>query len=272
MAYFARKLRYGAHDGESGASYMALLELAKKKGGKPVGFVLYLRQIQYAHSYGYEKYPGSNEVKMIRLKAHSAEEAIVRFWPWEWDYDTYEYKPEYGKEFPGWESDRWEKTTLWLDFVAAGGGYEACGFYRDGLNKQERLFGRWTRVGTPAPWSKHRKKKLLQFGNLGHILRAHQLSIPALKEQQFELRRDLDELLSYDEDTDSMYLEEENREKHEAVEARMEAVQKEIAEVETLMAITRAEMRHNVRQMFPEPKGLRPKRDTRPKKRTPCYL
>src|SRR3989344_3776840 len=109
MAYFARKLRYGAHDGEAGASYMALIELAKRKGGVPVGFLLYRQIMQY-------NYPAENKVEMIRLDVKCAEEAIRRFWPLS--------KSGAGKEFPGHARPRWEKTTPWLVIVAAGGGHE----------------------------------------------------------------------------------------------------------------------------------------------------
>ena len=97
MTYFARKLRYSASDGDGGASYMALIELAKRKGGMPVDFILYLRVIQY-------NYPAESIIKMIRLEVESAEEAIRRFWPWG--------KSGAGKEYSGFQSDRWQKTTL----------------------------------------------------------------------------------------------------------------------------------------------------------------
>lgn len=130
MTYFARKLEYGAHDDEAGAQFMALLEIAKKKGGRPIEFVLYQRIMQYY-------YPSENVTRMIRFTATTAEEAIKRFWPW---------NEGTGKEFPGWESDRWEKTTPWLYPVAVGGSYE-------GVRP-----GDWVRVGVPAPWrNRHRK-------------------------------------------------------------------------------------------------------------------
>lgn len=130
MAYFARKLRYGAHDGDSGAQFMALVEITKKKGGKAVEFVLYQKIIQYFH-------PAENITRMIRLSATTAEEAVSRFWPW--DEGT-------GKEFPGWKSSQWEKTTRWLYSVAVGGGYE------------QFPLGAWVKTTTPNPWTNRRRK------------------------------------------------------------------------------------------------------------------
>ena len=250
MTYFARKLRYGAHDGEVGANYIALIELAKKKGGAPVGFVLYRQLIQF-------NYPAENLTEMIRLSAKTAEEAIKRFWPcWDDKEDT-------GKEFPGHQSEKWIKTTLWLNFVAVGGGYEAFGYRHD--SKGIRL-GRWVRVGTPAPWSKRRKnKKPLQFGLPAHIILVDRLRIRAVKEEKEELHRQLNELESYDEDDNNNYVPEENQAEYEAIENDIALLNDEIASIEAKIEALRGKMRSEVREIFPVPLGMVPKRASRPK-------
>jgi hypothetical protein len=242
MAYFARKLSYGAHDGEASASYMALLELAKKKGGKPVGFVLYRRIMQYFE-------PKENRNEMIRLKAETAGEAIKRFWPSE---DT-------GEEFPGHKSNCWEKTTLWLDCVAVGGGYE--------------LFhpGTWVRVGTPSLWSKRRKKKPLQFGNLAHILLVHEAQLRGLENEKSDLEFGLEsgssDFEEYDDDNDCNYIPERNQVAYdlfrEKIQEKISEVETEISSLTVAVKSTRAEMRYKVRRMFPKPIGRIPRRTLR---------
>lgn len=162
MAYFARKLRYAAYDGDAGGGFMALIELAKKKGGRPVEFVLYR----------WAQYPNNERSEMIRLSAATAEEAIKRFWFL--DEGT-------GKEFPGHESDRWKKTSFWLYSVAVGGSYERVSS------------GTWVRVGMPAPWKKRRKKRplQLQFGNSAHILLVHYARLRGLEHEKLALEFDL---------------------------------------------------------------------------------
>ncbi len=244
MAYFARKLQYGAHDGEESASYMALLELAKKKGGRSIGFVLYRRVIQY-------RFPNEDRTEMVRLNAETVEEAIKRFWP---------LGEGIGKEFPGERSDRWEKTTLWIDRVAVGGSYEQ---FRPGT---------WVRVGTPVSWLRRRgKKRSLRFGNLGHILLSHQLQLRALKEEkariEYEFMCSLSNLEGYDIEECCNYVPKEN----EAAYARTQAVSQEnirriteeIDSVLSVIDITEAEMRYQAYRMFPKPMGRTPRRLSR---------
>ena len=155
MAYFARKLRYAAHDGDANSGFVALIELARKKGGRPIGFVLYRLFIPY-------NFPASR-IEMIRLTAKTAEDAVKRFWPGE---DT-------GEEYPGFKSRRWEKTTRWLYPVVVA---------------YERFSpGTWVRVGTSRSWRRRRKKKSLQFGNISHILIVHQARLCGLEQEKFEL-------------------------------------------------------------------------------------
>ncbi|MHB8709956.1 MAG: hypothetical protein ACYC6X_00120 [Minisyncoccota bacterium] len=153
MAYFARKLRYAAYNEDVGSDFIALVELAKKKGGRPVEFVL------YRASEGRK----GNRKEMIRLSAETAEDAIKRFWPL--DEGT-------GEEFPGHDSNQWKKTSFWLYLVAT---------------VYERLLpGTWARVGMPRSW-RTRKKKPLQFGNLAHILLVHQARLRGLLHEKLKL-------------------------------------------------------------------------------------
>lgn len=239
MTYFARKLRYGAHDGEVGAQFMALVEIAKKKGGRPVEFVLYQRIIQFYH-------PSENLTRMIRFKAETpegavaAEEAISRFWPW--DEGT-------GKEFPGFESDRWERTTLWLYRVAVGGSYER---YRP---------GEWIRIGTPAPWRNRHKKKPLHFGNLGHKLVILRSRLSSLEKERSDLESERSDLEEYDDNPFATTLVlEENKEEHEALSERISAVEETIAVTEAEIAAAIAEAQFKAYTLFPEPAGLTPRR------------
>ena len=248
MAYFARKLRYGAHDGEAGANYIALIELAKKKGGTPVGLLLYQRIIQY-------NFPVENRTEMIRLPVKTAEEAVKRFWSSD--------KEGEGKEFPGFHSKLWQKTTLWLDLVAVGGGYERFGYRYDSKGIH---IGDWMRVGTPAPWSKRRgRKKPLQFGHLAHIILVDQARIRSIEEEIDEMKYQLNELESYDDEGDCNYVPDYNQAEYEAIEDGVAVFYGEISSIKAKIEAMRGKMRIQVRQMFPKPLGMIPKRVSRPK-------
>jgi len=231
---FARKLCYGAHDGEDQSSFMALIEFAKKKGGPPSGFAIYYRIINHS-------YIDSDKIRMLRIEAKTVEEA-QEFWPWGASKGV-------KKKFPGFESDLWEKTTRWLDRVALG--YE----------------GVWVRVGSPSPCSARRKRKL-SFGNISQILRIRELRFTGLELEYEEKLRGLLEdrscLEIFNEDSDEgTYVLEENREEHAQIN-------KEIAEIQAIfdaakcdILATKEEMRFIVRQKFPEPLGKLRKRDLR---------
>lgn len=245
MAYFARKLRYGAHDGDAGAHYFALLELARKKGGPPIGFVLYRRIM----------FPAESRTEMIRLSAGTAEEAIRRFWPSD--------ERGAGKEFPGYKSDKWQKTTLWLDPVAT----KCFGYKNDHEGVRS---GSWVRVGTPAPRSKRRKrKKPLQIGNLGHILFAHKERFHILLDEKRVLTMELAKLEEYDDETDSTYVPIEKHAVFDEISAEVERLDAEINPIWADIVRTEAEMRYRVRKMFPKPAGIVPKRVLRVLKRQP---
>lgn len=228
MAYFARKLRYGACDGDSGASfYFALVELARKKGGRSIGFVLY-RRIMFCVK---------NRTDMIRLSANTAEEAVRRFWP--------SNTKGIGSEFPGHRSEQWEKTTLWLDSVVDGGAHERFGP------------GWWVKVGTPAKRRK-KKKKPLQVGNISHILVKHQARLNNLLDERSCLRYKLSSLESFDEESESGYVAEEDTEEHDLALEAMEKIDDEIDLAHEDIARTKAEMQYMTRKIFPKPVGLVP--------------
>ena len=235
MAYFARRLQYGAEDEEAGAHFIALLEIVKKKGERPAMFVLYRHIMQY-------KYPKENRSEMIKLSAKTAEEAVKRFWP--------SGIKGTGKEFPGYRSKRWKKTTLWLYRVAVGGGYE---YFASGT---------WVKVGTPSPRSGRRKKRPLQFGNLSHIHLMRQKWLEELKNRQSELTTELSCFESYadgDLDDDDLVPEEKGVEYGE-VFREIERIAEEIEEAEDVVKATEREMRYKVHKMFPKPAGRTPKR------------
>lgn len=244
MAYFARKLRYGAHDGEEESQYLALIELARRKGGKPVGFILYFRCIRHGCS-------AEHQTKMIRFKAETAEEAITRFWPW--DEGT-------GKEFPGWESSRWEWTTLWLNRIAAGGWFEGFG-YRNEDGKVR--FGTWVKVGMPASWRSRRRKRPLQFGNLAHLILVLRARVRGFEDQKMRLDWSLSDLEAYDEKDDCLYVPKRNEVAYIEVRRQIAKIEREIDSVHADIANKKAEMRYKVHRMFPPPAGTTSKRITR---------
>lgn len=229
----ARRLMYGACDGESGAHFMALVELANKKGGTSIGYVLYCRVVQY-------QYPAESETKMIRLKADTAEEAIRRYWPGE----------RTGKEFPGYRSKAWEQTTFWLYSVSVGGGYERF------------PTGTWVKVGRPARRKWRHKKRQLQFGNLGQILAMRQGVLRTLEEEKSKLEGELQILERYDEESDQNYLPEDSRQVH-LLSGQKEKIEEEIEAAEAAISATKEEMRHKVRKLFPKPVDKTPKRELR---------
>lgn len=227
---FARKLKYGGHDGDDSASFTALIEFTKKKGGSPSGFVIYFRTFTYSH-------PEWNQTMMLRIEARTALEA-EEFWPW---------GRGSGKKFPGFKSPLWEKTTRWLDRVALG--YE----------------GMWVRIGSPSPCSARRKKKL-QFGNISQILHIKELRLKWLEEESglFELQSELSSLEEEDSDeNDGTYVLKENREAHTKVLEEIEKIQTVLNAAKEDILATECEMRYIVRKMFPEPLGKTRKRDLR---------
>lgn len=237
MAYFARKLRYGAHDGEEGVSYIALIELAKKKGGKPAGFVLYYRRLQHGHP----------AIKMIRLKAATAEEAIRRFWP---------YEEDGGEEFPGWRSSRWEQTTFWLNTVAVGGWFERFGY--KSKNGAVR-FGAWVKVGTPPLWRKRRQKKPIQFGNLARLILTLRGRLRRLEDEKMRLDWSLFDFDADDEGSDCPCDKERNRVIRSVLRRQIAEIEREIDAIGANITNKRAEMHRKLRRRVSMSAGKTPK-------------
>lgn|GEM_PF-3621698 len=228
---------------------MALIELAKKKGGRPVEFILYRRVIAYDTCH--------DQIDSIKLEAASATEAIEKYWPWN--------EKGGGKSFPGHDSDGWQQTTLWLDHVAAGGGaYERYGYggYENG--EWVERFGSWARVPSgPSPWRSRRPKKRLQFGNLAHITLKHQVRLRDLENQRTRLEDTLSDLKSWDEEGVDWYVEECNEVAHAAVQKQIDKLAREIDVANATIRCVNEEMRAKVRRMFPTPAGKTPKRRIR---------
>lgn len=232
MTHFARNIRYGGYDGEDSSSFTALIEFAMKKGGSPSGFAIYYRILNHS-------YPDFNKTRMLRIEARTAEEA-QEFWPWGASKGV-------EKKFPGFDSDRWEKTTRWLDRVALG--HE----------------GMWVRVGTPSPCSARRKRKL-RFGNISQILRIRELQLAGL-EQEYEdnlqgLLDDRSDLEVYCEGAaEGTYVPKSNQEEYAHINREIEEIQAIFDAARFDILATKEEMRHVVRQKFPEPLGKSRKRD-----------
>ncbi|MBI5079327.1 hypothetical protein HZB06_01460 [Candidatus Wolfebacteria bacterium] len=137
MAYYARKIDYAA----ATSTYVALMEISKKRNGKPIKFVVY----RYNHR-------TDNKFESIEFKPEEKEVAVKSF--------------PYGKHgFGGYinnSKDFWEKTTDYLHKAV----------FANFWNKDKKYD--WVKVGRPALWNKRRKKKRLKFGELSHILLKYQ--------------------------------------------------------------------------------------------------
>ena len=221
MGYFARKLRYQAHDGDVSATFIALIELTKKKGGKPIEFVLYYKTIQYQS-------PSESFCKMIRFKAATTEEAIAKFW-----------SSEQGgmARFPKLDSGEWEKTTDWLYSVAVG------------------ALKQFQKVGMPALWEKRRKKKPLQVGNISHMRLLKQWQLHEREEEIHTLSLKLASLETYDL-LDRFYVSECNKGDYNHFLQQLDRVYAEILSCTEDIAVIEAEMRYTrdkaYRNMFPK--------------------
>jgi hypothetical protein len=238
MAYFARKLWYGACDGDDSHVFAAFLELRRRKNGKPIAFVLFEHRVFTSECSG--RASGTSENRMIRFPhCASAEEALKHLVP--------------GQEgFPGWNCEQWERTTLWAYEAGVGGSY------------QLHHPGRWVRIGVPPLWSKRRRrKKPLQFGLPAHIILVDQARIRGLEDDIDELADQLNDLESYDDEDGSNYVPEENQAEYELIETRVATLRCGIHSIEAKIEALRGRMRSQVREMFPEPLGLIPKRVSR---------
>ncbi|MBI2410101.1 hypothetical protein HYV30_03635 [Candidatus Kaiserbacteria bacterium] len=230
MALYARKLQYAAGQDEAGASFIALVELARRKcSGATVGYLLYRCILQFFQ-------PKESRVEMIRLDVRTVEEA--------------------GKKFQsacGLSKLEWQKTTGWLYPVVVGGGYE------------QFSLGTWVKVGRPAPRAKRRKKRPLQFGNLGCIVSARQGVLAGLKELQSDIDDACNALEEYDAESDERYIPPYHQREYEELRTEQELLNDEIARVLASIEALRAQMRAKARKMFPQPAGKTPKRVLRKK-------
>jgi len=205
MTYFARRLEYAACDGDGGASFIALVELAKKKGGKAVGFFLY----RYTLHYG----DGKSEFDMIRLQEPKTTDEARMYW-------MFREK----SKFPGVRSPLWKKTSKWLYAVSVGGWYKQ--FYP----------GTWVKVCFPSPWKKRRTKKALQVGNPAHILVSLEYQLRLILEEMCSLERERNslELYSYEPDegfvceSDEGFVPDQNLTEHTRITQEITAVEEEI--------------------------------------------
>lgn len=194
MAYFARKIDYCACENE----FVSLIEIAAKKGGEPIKFVLY-RYNSYFKPEMVEFGPG---LKKDAKKAFPYGPIIYEDVP----------ENEIVEELPRPRKNPWQKTTKWLYKVGAGGGYQIC------------PKGTWIKIGRPAPWKKRRRKLRLKIGELGHILLLKKRRIEVLHEIESNLRSQLD----YSEEPEIV------EESEESLEKIKTTISKEWADIEAL--------------------------------------
>jgi len=205
MSYFARRLEYAACDGDGGASFIALIELTKKKGGKAADFFLY----RYTLHYG----DGKDEFDMIRLREPKTTDEARVYW-------MFREK----SKFPGNRSPLWKKTSRWLYAVSVGGWYE------------QLSPGTWAKVCFPSPWRKRHKKRPLQVGNSAHILLSREYQLRLILEEKCSLERERNglELYSFEPDegfvceSDEGFVPDENLTEHVRITQEITAVEEEI--------------------------------------------
>lgn len=154
MTCYARKVEYAAHDGDCGASYVALIEFCRKNGcrdGVIIRRVLYLMRLDFA----------KRQFKYWLCEV-PCNGGFTDFW-----ID--------GSKFVGWDSTLWTPTSRWLDHVAAGGWYQC---FKPGT---------WVKVGRPR---KRRIKKIRRVnplvelrGNISQI----KIEISGLEDERYGL-------------------------------------------------------------------------------------
>jgi len=128
MALFAKKVEYWA----SMTSYITLLVLARKKGGKPISYIV------YAYN--------SAEAPFVMRSFFTLEDA----------------QENVSCILDGYFQIPWEgfiTTSGWLHHVASGGGYQIF---------PERV---WVRVPVPKLICRKRNRKPIQFGDVGFLYR-----------------------------------------------------------------------------------------------------
>lgn len=179
MAFYAKKIKYGADD-EVGA-YVALIAIAKKKGGSPIKFVLY-RFLSVGPKGMFESVEFSGSQEKEAKEAFPSGPIIYR--PIEEELEGLQELMKEG-HLRRTRINPWKETTDWLSSVAVGG---ACKVSADGT---------WVRLRKrPYTWRKSRSRKKrrlrLKFGSLEHKLLIIRKEIFCLKGQVSEKREELD--------------------------------------------------------------------------------
>lgn len=117
-------------------------------------------------------------------------------------------------------------------------------------------------MGTPSPWRPRHKKKPPKFGDLGVVLRARQARVAEL-ESKMERARDLLPEYTGVNDVEGMYPLDHELPQFVHVEAEIERLNGQIEQAQKAVEATQAEMRAQVRRLFPNPAGTTPRRETR---------
>ncbi|MCX6787978.1 MAG: hypothetical protein NT108_02320 [Candidatus Kaiserbacteria bacterium] len=105
MALFAHELRHGAYDMGAYLYFISLIELARKKGGPPIKFILFRHVL-------YRNFPEQSDSRMTRV---NTEMAVLALWPSDEEAVQRDVLQC---------DDRWKKTTSWLCLVAVDGWHE----------------------------------------------------------------------------------------------------------------------------------------------------
>lgn len=151
MALFAKKVEYWA----SMTSYVALLIVAKKKGGTPISHIV------YAYN--------SPEAPFVMRSFFSHEDA----------------KKGAISQLAGYFSKSWDGfivTSSWLHRVASGGGYQ---YFAEGT---------WVRVPVPKLKHRFRKRRSVQFGDYGFLYRQAKEELSLIKSDYNSTRVEIDSM------------------------------------------------------------------------------
>lgn len=212
---FARRIKYSGYNGKTKSGFIALIELVRRKGGNPTGFVLY----SYTCTVTTPTQNSTVTKKMIRLPVRTAEEAIRQFWF---------RNGKDGEEFPNRDSKLWEKTTFWLHAVA--------------ISSRHVSRCTWMRVSTPVMWGekRHKRKQPLKIGNISHILIPQQMQLRDLERKRTGIISELHRCVNG-----------EGSAKHRELSERIEVLDTEIYKIFVATEETGVKMRHRTYQLFP---------------------
>lgn len=179
MSFYAREIEFCADD-EVGA-YVALVAIAKKKGGVPVKFVLY-RFLSVGPKGMFESIEFSGSQEKEATKAFPFGPVVYR--PIKEELEGLQGLIEEGK-LPRTRVSQWKMTTDWLSNVAVGG------------SRYPR--GTWVKLRKrPYTWRKsgpRKKKRLrLKFGSLEHKLLILREGKKYLRDRIYEKKGNLNTL------------------------------------------------------------------------------